>query len=190
MNKAQLRRQISTDLGTLTGDARAALDQSICQQIAGWEEYFTVDQVFGYLALATEVSLEALYFDAVSARKRLYLPRVAKDGSLDYAAWRPGDPLVIGDYGQLEPVSRMSPLATRSLVLVPGVAFDIGGHRLGRGRGCYDRALPWLETFGPTVGLAYSKQVLQTIPYEDHDRRVDWVATEFGLKAKSESSRV
>jgi 5-formyltetrahydrofolate cyclo-ligase len=184
--KAEVRRRIGAELGTLNVGARGTLDQSICQHIARWENYCAAKQVFGYLALGTEVSLDALYDDVVSAQKRLYLPQVAGDGSLNYSAWKPGDPLVAGRYGQLEPVSRMLPLATRSLVLVPGVAFDIAGRRLGRGSGCYDRALPWLECFGPTVGLAYSKQLLQTIPYEDHDRSVEWVATELGLKATCE----
>jgi len=125
---------------------------------------------------------------ALSERKRIYLPRVTADGSLVYVAWKSGDRLIKGRFGALEPSGGAAPLAACTLVLVPGLLFDAAGRRLGRGRGSYDRTLDWLGTIGPTVGVAYRSQVIERLDCEDHDRGVQWVATEKGVMAAVEPS--
>lgn len=67
------------------------------------------------------------------------------------------------------------------LLISPGVAFDVFGHRLGYGKGCYDRFLPQLRPDVPIIGLAYDFQVLPSVPAEPHDRLMDAIITEKGL---------
>jgi 5-formyltetrahydrofolate cyclo-ligase len=190
VRKGELRRQVAADLATLTIDTRTVVDQEICRQITTCRAYRAACQVFGYMAVRSEVSLATLFDDARHARKRMYLPRVAHDGSLNYISWRVGDPLIVGSRGQLEPTIGAAPLGAPSLILVPGMAFDEMGRRLGRGGGCYDRGLPWLEGVGPTIGVAYEMQIVARIPCGEHDRSVQWIATESGMRAARASRQL
>ncbi|MBI2095361.1 MAG: 5-formyltetrahydrofolate cyclo-ligase [Candidatus Omnitrophica bacterium] len=84
-------------------------------------------------------------------------------------------------YGILEPVPDPSALvepAKVDLAVVPGVVFDRANHRLGRGRGFYDRFLKKLKAGTPKVGLAYAFQVVETVPVDTHDVRLDQVLTD------------
>ena len=65
------------------------------------------------------------------------------------------------------------------LIIVPGVAFDHAGHRIGRGGGFYDRLLPQYRAV--RVGICFGFQYLETIPAQEHDIRMDWVVTETGI---------
>ena len=92
----------------------------------------------------------------------------------------PGAMMVKGRYGVFEPRDAVSvDPAVISLILVPGLAFDPAGHRLGYGKGYYDKLLS--SGFSPTalkVGLAFDDQIVEAIPAEDHDVRMDVIVTE------------
>jgi 5-formyltetrahydrofolate cyclo-ligase len=93
--------------------------------------------------------------------------------------------IVVGKFGVREPAATCEPIGLDQfdLVLVPGLAFDLQGNRLGRGRGFYDRLLT--ETSGIKCGVAYDLQVLETIPTEPHDAKVDFIFTPSrGLRRK------
>ncbi len=72
------------------------------------------------------------------------------------------------------------PRAVPTLLLVPLLAFDRNGHRLGYGGGFYDRTLDALQV--PAIGIAYAGQEVSSIPHEAHDRRLDGILTERGLR--------
>ncbi len=115
------------------------------------------------------------------------LPRAAGGGALEFCEVLHWEDLHPGRYGVPEPpegAKRVS-LARSAVVVVPGVAFDRRGGRLGRGQGFYDRALraargePRGEGAGPfVVGLAVSSQLLEEVPVESHDESMDAVVTE------------
>ncbi|MDB5643970.1 MAG: 5-formyltetrahydrofolate cyclo-ligase, partial [Hyphomicrobiales bacterium] len=90
--------------------------------------------------------------------------------------WDEGEPLIKASLGLLEP-SPAAPALSPSVLLVPLAAFDRRGHRIGYGRGFYDRALAAL---GPvtTIGIAFATQEIPTIPDEPHDHPLDFVVTE------------
>ena len=85
--------------------------------------------------------------------------------------------IVIGKFGVREPAASCAeiPLNRFDLVLVPGLAFDLHGHRLGRGKGFYDRILA--KASGIKCGVAYDFQLLESIPTEAHDAKVDFIFT-------------
>jgi 5-formyltetrahydrofolate cyclo-ligase len=129
-----------------------------------------------YAATPTELACE----DAVgslSARHPLLFPRL-DDDRLVFAEASPAR-LERGRSGLLEPPPS-APIRTPSVVVVPGRAFDLGGFRLGRGAGHYDRALRALSPGVPLVGFAYSFQVVDLLPAEPHDVPVHVVVTEAG----------
>lgn len=105
------------------------------------------------------------------------LPVVTNGEPLSFRAWTPDTPLKPGPYGIPEPAD--APAVTPTALLVPLLAFDTQGHRLGYGGGFYDRTLAALRRSGPliAVGLAYDCQEVPEIPADLHDQRLDWVLT-------------
>jgi len=112
------------------------------------------------------------------------LPAVETDDApLAFRRWAPDAPLARGPLGTLHPedgAERMKP----DIVLVPLLAYDGAGRRLGRGAGFYDRTLGALRARGPVVvlGVAYREQKFALVPEDPHDQRLDAVLTEAGIE--------
>lgn len=134
-----------------------------------------------YLPIRDELSPVPLMQRLTYAGARSALPRLEADGSMSFRYWETGDTLVEGQFGLLEPAPG-APVATPSLVLVPLLAFDAMGNRLGYGKGHYDRALASLREDGRAFAcaVAYKAQMLDMLPAEPHDQPLDWAATERG----------
>jgi 5-formyltetrahydrofolate cyclo-ligase len=134
-----------------------------------------------YAALPDELPTRPL-FEALQARGIVpLLPRMGRLGQLEFVPVRAWGDLRRGRYGVLEPPRGVAPqpLVRGDVAIVPGVAFDRGGHRLGRGGGSYDR------TFGASaapllVGAGYAFQLRARVPYESRDRVLDAIVTECG----------
>jgi 5-formyltetrahydrofolate cyclo-ligase len=119
-----------------------------------------------------------LFQVAWRAAKTLVLPQSnPATGSYAAAVVRDRESLRVGRFGVLEPAAGcpVLPLNQLDLVLVPGVAFDLSGGRLGRGMGFYDRLLA--EVRGHKCGVAYDLQIVPSVPVERHDVRVDSILT-------------
>ena len=126
-----------------------------------------------------ELDVWPLLDQAIRAGKRVYLPRFVKERNC-YEASEILDltrDLKPGNLGIREPNERCMLLRSGrvDLILVPGLAFDLEGHRLGRGKGYYDRLLAKLE--GTTCGVAFDEQMMQQIPVEAHDVRLNFIIT-------------
>ncbi|MHA1601195.1 MAG: 5-formyltetrahydrofolate cyclo-ligase [Alphaproteobacteria bacterium] len=136
--------------------------------------------VSGYWPMRSELDPRPI-LAALSARGHpLCLPVVVGKGqALVFRAWQAGDELVAGGYGTQVPDAGKEVVAPH-LLLVPLLAFDRAGYRLGYGGGFYDRTLAALRSVGPVsaVGLAYSAQEVDVVPHGATDERLDWVVTE------------
>jgi 5-formyltetrahydrofolate cyclo-ligase len=179
--KPDLRRAMLARVHACDAAALSRWDADICRHLIRLPEYEQARQLLLYSPLRGEVVLDLLLAHASAAGKRFYLPRVTTDFSLDYRSWTEDTPLVRSGLGVCEPSEGEPPLADSSLVVVPGLAFDRRGFRLGRGRGCFDRSLPGLRSLGPTVGVAYSCQLVDRVEREDHDVPVEILVTERGV---------
>ena len=117
------------------------------------------------LALATGTNCALPFFDA---EKKSYGAKLLKNLAAD---------IVLGKFGVREPAAHCEeiPLNQFDLVLVPGLAFDLSGNRLGRGKGFYDRILA--EASGIKCGVCHNFQLLEKIPTEAHDAKVDFIFT-------------
>jgi 5-formyltetrahydrofolate cyclo-ligase len=106
---------------------------------------------------------------------------VGKDRPLVFRAWESGDPLEARMWGIREPAADR-PALEPDLLLVPLLAFDAAGWRLGYGGGYYDRSLAGLRARKPAVaiGLAFDEQRVDAVPHSDYDQRLDWVLTPRG----------
>lgn len=141
-----------------------------------------------YSAFRGEVLTQLIAAAAGAVGKRLALPRVQKQPRRLLLHAYSGDPATLaqGAYGIAEPQPDwpLVELGEVDLVVVPGVAFDRRGNRLGYGGGYYDRLLPEVKTANPAAalaGLAYGFQLVPALPAEHHDTPMDAVATEDGL---------
>jgi len=155
--------------------SRASAD--ILETLPAWK---TARAVALYVPMGAEVDTAELALRASAAGKRVAWPRLRESGlALGFASCEPSD-LVAGPAGTREPPSAAAPalLEELDLVVVPGVAFDEEGRRLGRGRGHYDATLALLPERTVRVGLAFELQMVERVPCEAHDVRLDAVVTE------------
>jgi 5-formyltetrahydrofolate cyclo-ligase len=121
----------------------------------------------------------------LAAGGRLALPRVVGEGALEWHLVASRAQLIPGFRNIPEPDPATAPRvdpATAHLVFVPGIAFDRQGGRLGRGGGYYDRLLATLPREVIRIGIAHEFQLVDAVPREPHDARVDWVATDAAVR--------
>lgn len=143
--------------------------------------------ILAYAALATELSLDPFIAAAFDAGKTICIPRINWDtkSMAPVAITNLHDDLQTGRYDIRVPKPGLATLepAQIDVILLPGLAFDRAGNRLGRGAGFYDRFISALHDAGhrPTlIGVCYHAQIVDSVPTEPHDHRVDRVITERG----------
>ena len=136
--------------------------------------------VSGYWPMRDEFDVRPLLAALHERGHPCALPVVMGRGlPLVFRAWKPGDALVEAAFGTRVPPDDAT-VVTPELLLVPLLAFDDRGYRLGYGGGFYDRSLARLKS-PIAVGCAYDAQRVDDLPIDDHDRRLDWIVTETGI---------
>ncbi len=138
--------------------------------------------VSGFAAIRDEINPAELMAWVHAEGFRLALPvMIGKGKPLLMRAWSPGDALEAAAWGIAEPLDD-KPEVDPDIVLVPLLAFDARGYRLGYGGGFYDRTLAKLRAQKPViaVGLAYDEQKVDAVPIDAYDQRLDWVLTPSG----------
>jgi len=136
-----------------------------------------------YVAFRDEINALPLMEALADAGRRLALPCVPKFGEpLIFRAWEPSDTLVRGRLNIPEP-SPDAPVILPQILVVPPVAFDRRGYRIGYGGGFYDRTIPVLRNHHPVfaLGFAFACQEAEGLPTEQHDVPLDAIATEHEL---------
>jgi 5-formyltetrahydrofolate cyclo-ligase len=179
LGKGELRRKLRGFLKTLPdaeGGAASARAQALLRQQSVWKD---ARAVLFYAPLAGEIDLSPLLGEGLRAGKTIALPRfMTETGAYDACQIRgaAGD-CAPGKFGITEPKDGCArfPLKQLDLVLVPGLGFDAGGHRLGRGQGFYDRLLAQIS--GIKCGVAFDRQIVAQIPREKHDVRMNYILT-------------
>lgn len=138
--------------------------------------------VAGYFPIRSEIDPRPLMRRLSAAGARLALPVVMGDGeSLVFRPWQDGDVLERASFGLSVPPASAG-VVEPDVLLVPLAAFDCFGHRIGYGKGHYDRALARLDAGRRrlAIGLAFSTQRVDEVPAEPHDRPLDLILTEAG----------
>lgn len=178
-SKAALRQQIRARLSGMTAEQRTADSsnaRSLVERQTVWKQ---AQAVLFFAPLPGELDIWPLLDDALAAGKTVALPRFDAEAS-GYISCRiqnlAGD-LQTGRYGVREAAGHCPPieLSRLDLILVPGVAFDLCGRRLGRGKGFYDQLLALVR--GTTCGVAFDEQIVGEIPVEPHDVAVNCILT-------------
>lgn len=195
MDKAALRKEFLMRRGTLSPEKRRIADGAIRASLGTLPECVDATLIGAFITDGTEPDLKPLLAAWILQGKRIFLPRYDVEASASYRMVEIIDleqQLVVGKYALPEPIAALPPAAPeqqRQLTwLVPGVAYDATGGRLGRGRGVYDRLLE--SSTGTTIGVFYSCQKTTAVPRSRHDRKLDMVVTETEIiRATCKSSR-
>lgn len=184
IEKAMLRRAMLERRRALSPAAVVAASAAVTRQVLALPRWAGAREVLAYLPIKGELDTRAIAETVLASGKRLLLPRCrdGAPGELDLGCVGCLDEAIPGHYGIPEPpagVCRTPEAFAPDLILVPGLAFDRQGGRLGFGGGYYDRllALP-MAADAHVVGLGYAFQLLDRLPVQAWDRPVDTVITE------------
>jgi 5-formyltetrahydrofolate cyclo-ligase len=169
--KQSLRAEARRFLLGLDSDRRRAAGQKILSHLNRWDTWLAAQTVCAFSALPSEPDVLTPWPQG----KKIILPRVAGSSVSLHAVESPAE-LVEGRFGILEPTPNAQIAEARAdIILVPGLAFDRSGIRLGRGGGYYDRLLS--EFDGLRVGVCFEEVLFERIPAELHDERMDFLMT-------------
>ncbi len=178
MVKNTLRKEILSRRRQMSDEACLTRSLGIQERFLQTPEFRAAGSLALYSPVLNEVYTEEIFRVARSRGMRVVYPRVQGEG-LDFLLVETPDDLSCGAFGALEPTGgqAMAP-EDIDLMVLPGVAFDRAGHRLGYGKGFYDRALDVPGRRGLLVGLCFEQQLIDLLPAEPHDVRMDMLVTE------------
>ena len=176
--RARMRTLLEEQDETFRHDASAAA----CAHLTSLEVFQHASVVMLYMPLATEVDLTPAAIRCFQGAKTVCVPRVDWRGRdmvpVEISSFD-DEVMAVDDHGLRTPRAGRPIVPSQiDLVIVPGLAFDAGGNRLGRGGGFYDRFLRRLRRSAITVGLAFECQIIDTVPADDRDFAVDLIVTD------------
>ncbi len=177
--KAALRRRLLAARARLSPDERAAAGRALRDAVLQLPQVQMAGTIAAYYSLASEPDTHGLVYALWKRGSYVLLPLLRPDADLDWASYegpgslRPG-PRGLAEPG--EPPRGPDAIVRADLVVVPALAVDRGGVRLGRGGGSYDRALARVGLQVPTIALIYDGELLDKVPADSHDQWVRLVA--------------
>ena len=181
-DKAALRREFESKRNAVNGHVRAEADGRLFEHLFTSPAWERADTVLSYASVRGEIDLSPVWKQALANGKRYALPRTitsAAEGQMVFQYVRTEEDLVLGRYHLTEPSVTCPEVSDweRTLCIVPGLAFDKDGYRLGYGGGYYDRFLAAHPTVIP-VGLCYDICFCDRLPRGDYDIPVSYIITE------------
>ena len=179
--KANLRAEMKRCKAALTPEQKQAQCSALWPHIESLSVFNEAQHILLYHSLPDEISTHQVIDHWVSMGKTIYLPVVVGDDLVVRRYTR--EAMQQGEFNIMEPTGNDVDTTCLQLIIVPGVAFDSKGNRLGRGKGYYDRLLS--RTQATCVGVCYDCQLVDAIPAEPHDRVMHYVVTPGGV-AKGE----
>ena len=182
-DKATVRHGILAARDAIARDERLVKSSAIGLKLVEQAEYIGSGTILFYLNFRSEAATRTIIDAALTAGKKVLLPKVdrkahrlrlfeVKDLGADLEAG------YMGIYEPMESVARPASPEEADLVIMPGVGFDTSGRRLGYGGGYYDRLIETLRPDAKLIALAFDAQVVDEIPAEEHDKKVDKIITE------------
>jgi 5-formyltetrahydrofolate cyclo-ligase len=179
IGKGALRQQQVAARAAMSDSIRTNAARLIRDHVLEMPEVAAAGTIAAYYSLGTEPDTHSLVFALWKRGSYVVLPVLLPDGDLDWASYEGPDSLAPGPRGLLQPAEPprgTGTVARADVVLVPALAVDVRGRRLGRGGGSYDRALARVGPQVPTIALLYDSELLPAVPAEGHDQAVRAVA--------------
>ena len=188
MEKKEIRKYIRDKKAALTPEQIDAASEKLCSILISQDFYKNAKVIFPYVAYNQEIKTDRLIEDAWRNGKTVAVPKVVGEDMV-FLRLDSFDQLETGYFNIPEPVSGEPVEADEILMLMPGVAFDRDFNRIGYGGGFYDRYLEKAEREGKRlykVSFAYDFQVLNSLPTEAHDYKIDALITSGGCRTANE----
>jgi 5-formyltetrahydrofolate cyclo-ligase len=179
--KAALRVQARARRASITSTTAAEAASAAMRYFLEGIELTSTQIVSLYWPVRDEFDCRPLLIRLVDSGQPVCLPETNGDEPLTMRLWAPDQPLYPSGFGTLAPIET-APVVEPDVVVAPLLAFDGKGNRLGYGKGHYDRTMARMRKQPRFIGLAFSAQELPSIPREPHDRRLDSIVTELGIR--------
>lgn len=182
-DKAQLRASLLRTRRTMTAEEREQAGHALVRRVRDLPSLASAATVAGYVSVGAEPQTRDLLEELRALGKRVLLPVLLPDNDLDWAEYGGASALEPAGRGLVEPTGErlgVDAVAQAQIVLLPGLAVDSRGVRLGRGGGSYDRVLSRLRSAGAHPALVvvlYAHEVVGSVPREPHDHLVDAAIT-------------
>lgn len=194
MDKQELRKEIRNRKRQFSQDQLGELSLSAISKLRKHPKVMTAHTLLLYYSLPDEVNTHEWIDELVAEGKRVLLPVVVNDKDMVIREYTGKHDLAEGSFHIMEPIGKLFPIEKYpeiEVAIIPGMSFDDTGHRLGRGKGYYDRFLTKLRSMEENhcerkeadgtevykIGICFGFQKLQEIPFESHDILVDEVTT-------------
>jgi 5-formyltetrahydrofolate cyclo-ligase len=185
--KTALRARMRVVRQAIEPDARARRSARLWEHVLARPEYGAARVVMAFCSLPAEPDTADLLERCWTDGKQVVVPRV-EGRDLVPVPLGPDTPVVVSSFGVREPEGPGVDPRTIDLVVTPGLAFTADGWRLGYGAGFYDRFLDRLRPDAVTVGVGFAEQVVDDVPHDEHDRRVDLVVTDAGVAGAADAA--
>lgn len=177
IDKKELRKEMKQRKAAMTADEKAVESAAVWQHIENQPCFIDAQHILLYHSLPDELITHSTIECWNNQGKTIYLPVVVGD---DLVVRRyDHDAMQQGEFNIMEPSGHDIDTELLQLIIVPGVAFDRNGNRLGRGKGYYDRLLS--RTSATCIGVCYNCQLVDAIPTEPHDHIMQYVVTPQGI---------
>lgn len=183
MDKGDLRKEIKAKRGGMDKDTKLVYDEKIKKALLESDVYKNSKAIFIYVSMDSEINTLEIIKEVLSSGKRVAVPKVIPVSlKKRYMKALKIDSMLelneSGAFGILEPSYECEDISGEvDLVIVPGLAFDLEGNRLGYGGGYYDRFLSKYPN-SKKIALCYDFQILKEIPHEFFDEKVDLIISE------------
>ena len=177
--KKEIRKSIIEKRNKIKNKDKTSMDKKIIESFKKEDSYKKARGIFIYIGFGSEINTKVIIEDALKKGKEVYVPKV-KGKEMLLIKIDSLENLVTSSYGILEPIGDNNnfDVDKLDLLVMPGVAFDNSGNRIGYGGGYYDRFLEKNKTNAEKIALAYEFQILNLINNEKHDVKVDKIITE------------
>jgi len=181
LDKNSVRGSVAAERSSLSDAEVEQKSLKISNNLETLDIYKLSRRIALYFPIQKEVRTQYIFDQAVNCEKEVYFPRV-NESSLDFYRVNNLEQLIPGKFGVFEPDPNLPKVNIQNinLFILPGLAFDRSGNRIGFGKGFYDRALVNVPQI-KKVGLAYDFQLLDSVPVDEYDRKVGMVITEEGI---------
>lgn len=174
MEKSELRKQMRLLKKTFSNAQLSDYSQSVCKSILSDADVISAKTILAYYPLPDEVNIIPVIDELVGQGITVLLPQVVSDTEMIIRKYESKEDLIEGSFGILEPNGEIfEDYDSIDVALIPGMAFDIKGNRLGRGKGYYDRFLSRVNKKAiPLIGIAFPFQIVDFVPSTALDYKV------------------
>jgi 5-formyltetrahydrofolate cyclo-ligase len=174
--KAKIRAQMLKKRDEISEEERAQKNISIMKRLLEEEHFLRARTVALYMSKGSEVETQEILLKVKEEGKEICLPVVVSADHLELYCFESFEDLQKGKFGVLEPKGRKPPSREPDIIIIPGVSFGLCMHRLGYGKGYYDRLLARLPSY--RIGICFDFQLVDNLPKHEDDQRMHKIITE------------